>query len=186
MSHPPLSIETIDAYLSGALDDDEAFEDALFDSIGRGDVVASEFFSLRRGIVEFVRRGTFDVVITAAEVAAIRSSGLRTTMVDAPIGRDSAVGEVDNSAEILLIRVELPLESVSRLDVEMLSGTTLVKTLDAARFDRHEGAIYFACEADLARTAGASGARHRFVAVEGGERRVLREIGFDEVVVSGS
>lgn len=182
MSRVPVTVEAIDAYASGTIEDPDAFEDALFDAAARGDTQAAEYFALRDGVRELVRRGTYDVVVTSAEAVAIERSGLRTTRIDAPLHADSGGGEVDTSADILLIRVELPLDDVSRLDVEMLAGTTLVKTIDDVRFDPREGAIYMACEGQLALATRGTGLRHRFVSIESAGRRVLREIGFDDVV----
>ena len=177
-----ISIEAIDAYASGTIEDPDAFEDELFASAARGGKHTDEYFALRSGVRELVRRGTYDVVVTAAAVDAIERSGFRTTHIDAPLDASSGRGDVDVGAEILIIRIELPLDGVSRLDVEMLAGGTVMKTIDHVRFEPSDGAVFMACEGGIARATRGLGLRHRFVSIEGGNRRVLREIGYEDVV----
>lgn len=185
MTAERITVEAIDAYLGGAAESDDAFEDALFASAAAGEPAAREFFALRDGVRELVARGTFDVVVTTAQAAAIAASGLATTSIVAALGADSATGTADATADVLLIRVELPLEGVTRLDVEMIAGGAVIKTVDDVVFEPAAGAVYFACEGELAISAGAARVRHRFVSIEPSGRRVLREYGFESVVVVG-
>jgi hypothetical protein len=174
MSRPLPTLAELDDYADGALAEPEAeaLEELLFEAAMRGEQPASEYLALRDGIVNLVQRGTFAVVMTEAGAERVRAAGHKLAYLDV-----DATGPVtlSRSAEVLLLRFGLDLRDVKRLDVELLSGDQLVKTIADVEFEPADGAVYMACEAEMALAAAAAGARHRFVAVDGQERRVLRE-----------
>lgn len=180
MSRTPITLADVDAYL-GATTIDEAFEDALFAATDAGDPAAAEYFALRAGLHDLIRRGTYDVVTTAAGIESVLGSGLRTTSIRVPRGAPSAIGAAEFDADVLIIEVELALEGVRRLDVEMVAGETVVKTIDDVAFEPADGRVFFVCEGQLALAARQAGVRHRFFAVDAGGRRLLHDYGFDAI-----
>jgi hypothetical protein len=192
-------LAALDDYVRGTLSEAEAeaFEQRLFADacapIARSSGEVAErtadetpsledvttFLALWDGVRDLCARGTFSLILTEREARHLLSSGIKVAYfdVDAP-----GPAHLSLSSEILLTRFALDLTGVEQLDVELMAGEQVVKTIHDVSFDPALGAVYMACEAELAIAGSRAGVVQRFVAVPRGEggasspaRRVLRE-----------
>lgn len=175
-------LAALDAYVSGELEGDEAeaLEEAMFEAIGREAAPAEAFYlALRDQVRALAERGTLHPVLRPEDAARLRdSSPLRVGVVEvgAPVDVEAVL-----AGDIVLVRVPLALEGVTRVDVETSVGSDPPTTYPDVPFDPGAGCIWMCCEIELAKQSVAAGAVQRFVAVRGEERRVLRELRLDSI-----
>lgn len=191
-------LEALDDYVKGVLTEAEAerFEERLFAAACGGPAAQADerrqeaspddvatFLALWDGVRHLSARGTFNLILTEAEAQRLLSSGIKIAYLDLDAPGPT---HLSLSSEILLTRFGLDLTGVEQLDVEMMAGGQVVKTMHDVSFDAAHGAVYMACEKELALAGGRVGVVQRFVAVPRGvsrdeaaapstERRVLRE-----------
>ncbi|HET9932869.1 MAG TPA: hypothetical protein VFQ35_19330, partial [Polyangiaceae bacterium] len=132
--------------------------------------------NLAAGFREMSARGTISLWMTAAEVAAAQSSGLRVVVHDLD-PTDPRPPEIPADADLFITRVRLDLAGVKALDVEVLTPDgKLVKCMPDIAFDPAEGLIYACCEAELARVAASKRTVTRLWATYENGRRLLGEL----------
>jgi hypothetical protein len=137
-------------YMRGALDPEveSAFEEELFSGAFAAEDVewlAAFIASVRRASL----RGSLTVIVDAAHVVRMRAAGLRVRETDA---RDGVVEmDVSKSNELIVVRYPVPLEGVTRLDVEMRTNEgDLLKRLKDLTLPRDRSELLFCCERDVA------------------------------------
>ncbi len=173
-------LELLDAYVSGETADSDAaaFEDDLFDRAADGASPELVFLDgLRATVRSLVERGSYDLYLTAAEVARLRASGAKVQLLDIVDSPEPQEYEVARDVDFLVARYPIDLRGVRSLDVEVYLGGHLSKVMKDVRFDPADGAAYFCCEGELARRTVGFPTRSKFFATtESGERRLLAEL----------
>ena len=159
------------------MDDERAarLEEALFEEPRH----AAFFAALRDQLRALSARGTFHPVLREDEAARLRAHAtvrVGEIEIGMPVDREALL-----ASEVLLVRVPLDLEGVSRLDVETAIGAHEPAIYPDVPFDPGAGCVWLCCEIELAVESAALGAVQRFVAVRGAERRVLREVRLGEL-----
>ncbi|MBX5480449.1 MAG: hypothetical protein IRZ16_01175 [Myxococcaceae bacterium] len=173
------SLEQLDDYVSRAMSDAdaEAFEEALFDAAATGDAPELRFVdALRRGLGDLARRGTIHITLLLSEAEQFqRTSPMRVRMVDLDDYQGDPFDDVA-AIDIGLVRYNVPLEGVKRVDVEFgTERTPTLYTIPEVRFDAANNCVVMCCEAELMMATLRANAIVRLFAVDGDERRLLRE-----------
>ena len=173
------TLEELDDYVSGAMNDADAerFEEALFgDAAARAAPELVFLDSLRRAFEDLGRRGSINISMLLSEAQDFeRTSSLRVRMVDLDTYQGDPAADIP-ALDIGLIRYNLPLEGVQRVDIEF--GTPenpALYVIPDVRFDRPNNCVVMCCEAELMMATFAARAISRLYAVDGDERRLLRE-----------
>lgn len=173
-------LERLDAYLTGKTPDAEAgpFEDDLFARAATGEAPELVFLDgLVATVRDLVRRGTYHLYLTAAEVERLRASGAKVQLVDIVASPEKQEYEIVRDVDFVVARYPIDLRGVRSLDVEVYLGDRLSKVMKDVRFDPADGAAYFCCEGDLARqTVGFPTRSKIFATTDAGERRLVAEL----------
>lgn len=173
-------LERLDDYLSGAMADDDAgaYEDELFARAAAGAAPELTFVEgLRAAVRDAVKRGTYDLYLTAAGVERVLAGGARVQRLDLANTPEHQRPVLERDAELVITRLPIDLAGVSALDVEIYGGDRLSKVMRDVSFDPADGAIYLCCDGELARRTAGFLATTRFYAREsGGGRRLVAEL----------
>jgi hypothetical protein len=173
-------VERLDAYLSGETPDADAaaFEDDLFVRAATGEAPELAFVDgLAAAVRDLVRRGTYHLYLTAAEVERLRASGANVQVIDILATPEKQEYALARDVDFLVARYPIDLRGVRSLDVEVYLGDRLSKVMKDVRFDPADGAAYFCCEGDLARQTVGFPTRSKFFATtDAGERRLVAEL----------
>lgn len=175
-------ITSVDAYASGEMPDTEAeaFEARLFEAAATGSLGPYE--DLIAGIRELHARGTLMPFVTRPQAEALLDrTELRVLWIDVGDGLDENVRVSADELDAVVLRFAIDLEGVTRLDAETWprgheDGPH--KTMPDIVFDPGGGEVFACCEAGIFEGVSRTGGVMRFVAVEGGERRVVRSFTF--------
>ncbi len=170
----PRTLERLDDYVSGTMADDDAaaFEEALFGAAAAGEV---DFVDrLARGSAFLFERGTFYMGATRRELDALAAKGLRVYVLD--LGRPGACeARFEANCDVFVTRLDARLHGIEYVDVEIeIPGHGVLKTMRDVRVDPEDGAIYGACERDLALAAYSGGRTiSRVLATRDGRRELV-------------
>jgi len=171
--------ERLDAYERGLGADADVvdYEEELFARAVAGDAPELALRdSLEASVHAMARRGTIELFPTAREVAALRA---RPDLDVAYFDLDEIPPDQikpSEHADIVITRVGLDVRNVTRLDVEVgFEGVGVLKTMPDIGFDRDDGAVFFCCEASLARSIHGR-PFGRFWAIDGDQRTLVAEI----------
>lgn len=169
----------LDDYVRGHLADDaaNAYEEELFERAMLGNAPELEFRAGLAGTLQLMKaRGTLNVWLTKKQVGEMLALGLRISLVEVNLEHPSAP-VIAEDADLVIARVPLNLEGVTRIDAEVVSDTgRVVKRMPDVSFDVADGAIYACCEAELSRIATASRQLTRLWAIRDGGRTLLLEL----------
>jgi hypothetical protein len=176
----------LDDYISGAMSDGDAaqFEESLFAEPDSDDV---RWLDAAAQLAAYVQsRGTYQMGITRAQVDEMMKSGRRIAYLDMGRGGPDAFVRLPRSAEQVIMRYEVDVGDVDRIDTEIeVEGYGLIKTIRDVVFDRNDGALFAYCEASLCEVSLRSRATSRVIGYKGNERRELARIEFRGAVVDG-
>lgn len=150
------SLEQLDAYLTGELDDAaaDAVEAAMFDAPDDADLAFVDRFT-RHG-AQLSTRGTFHMGVTRKQLDAIIAAGHEVQLVELPL--DQREIEIQLRGDLVVTRLQLGRPDLDLVDVEVtITAHGVSKTLRDVRVDPEDGAIYAACERALAELAWGHG-----------------------------
>ncbi len=145
----------VDDYVRGEMPEAEVdgFEDDLFARALAGEAPElAAYHSLVASLRDIAERGTLMTYITALDATKMRERyGDRLVYFDLPNDGTTHL-DIPKDAELFLTRVALDVQDAERIDVEIaVEGVGPIKVMPDITFEREEGAIYIACEGDLAR-----------------------------------
>jgi hypothetical protein len=172
------ALARLDDYVRLHHEDEDAYEEELFERALEGNAPEAVFHA---GLASTLRRmnarGTLDVWLTASDLERVRASGLKAVFLEWD-PENQAPLDLPPDADLLIMRIPLPLEGVRSLEAEVYSlDGTLLKRMPDVLFDREDGAAYACCEAELARTAMNSPKTvTKVFAVTDTERRLVVEL----------
>jgi hypothetical protein len=172
------ALTRLDDYVRVRHEDDEAYEEELFERALEGNAPEAVFHA---GLASTLRRmnarGTLDLWLTARDVERIRASGLKTVYLEWDPD-DKEPLDLPADTDLMIMRIPLPLDGVRTLEAEIYAmDGTLLKRMPDVLFDREEGAAYACCEAELARTAASAPKTiTKVFAVTDTERRLIAEL----------
>lgn len=178
MSDLETALARLDDYVRLQDEDQEAYEEELFDRALEGNAPEAVFHaSLTSTLRRMDARGTLDVWLTAHDVARIRASGIKAVYLEWD-PEDTSPLDLPPDADVMIMLIPLPLEGVRTLEAEIYSlDGTLLKRMPDILFDREDGAAYACCEAELARTAASAPKTiTKVYAVTDTERRLIVEL----------
>lgn len=166
-------LERIDDYASGAMSDEDAsaLEEEMFEGAHAAEL--SFLDRLARWGRHLDGRKTFRIGATKKELDALAASGVRVQYLD--IGRPGTVEvRFDFDCDVFVSKLDAGLHGVDHVDIEVeLPGHGILKTFRDVRVDPEDGAIYGACERELAEIAyGVGRAIQRIVVARDGRREV--------------
>jgi hypothetical protein len=178
MSAEHADFATLLAYWLGELDE---AEESRVEEHYLGCAECSAQLAVVEGLASGVRRafsaGRVGAVITPAFAERMRSRGLRIREYVVP--RNGSVNcTVLPIDQVLLSRLQVPLEGVDRLDVVVAIGGNEVR-LEDVPFDAATGEVMLAPSIELIRGLPSHRRVMRLVAVGPGEERVLGEYTFN-------
>ncbi|MBL4684552.1 MAG: hypothetical protein JKY37_08190 [Nannocystaceae bacterium] len=172
----------LERYVSGALEDGpeaDAFEELLFSESGAS--AAGDLALLVAGVRHNNGRGLRHPFCGAKAAAKIRELDIEVFDLDmGNEGGDIAPIPPPEPCDIVVTRYGVDLEGVTQLEIEITLGDYPTKTITGVAFDADDSAIYACCEyqfvaAATQMTIDGGGTTFRFISVEGGERRLLKE-----------
>ena len=176
MSTSGIQLAEIDAYIDGTLSDVEAFEEALFTEAGFE--LAADWTRLVAGIRRNNFRGLRQPFCSVTQAKRVAASELDVIELDQGDGSQMVPTRVTRPCDLVITRYNVDLRGVRELQVDLGLDGVVYKTCPAD-FDPDDGAFYICCEFGLYEhsvrlAAGRTGLVRAF-AVEGNERRLLRE-----------
>ena len=135
-----------------------------------------EVISLGSGIRETFERGTVHAFVTESFVQSLARRGVRLREYNVP--RNGSVNcTVHPEDQLLVARLEAPLEGVSRIDA-IRGGDAPAHVFRDIPFDPRSGAILLTPKIAAIRTMPSHRALVRLVAVEGDAQRVIGDYTF--------
>jgi len=172
----------LERYVSGTLEDGsqaDAFEELLFSDAGAE--AASDFALLVAGVRHNNGRGLRHPFCGDKIAAKIRALDLDVVQLDmGDEGGDIAPLAAPRPCDIVVTRYGVDLQGVNDLEIEITLGDHPTKTITGVAFDDDDKGIYACCEYQFVAVAtqmtiDGGGTVMRFISVDGGERRVLKE-----------
>ena len=173
------ALELLDDYMSGALQEADAFEDELFERAARGEASEALFVDRVALLGRFLAgRGGLAMGTTRAQVEALIERGLRIHTIDLGSGGRVELGPFPDDVDLVVTKIAVDARGFDHLEVDChtLAGQ-LVKTFRDVQCDPEEGALYAVCEAPLARLSLLVGpVVATMTGVRDGERVVLGSV----------
>ena len=173
----PIEFATLTEYWLGEVDEaDEApIEEHLLDCDACG-ARLDEIVSLSSGIREAFERGAVHVFVTEGFVQGLARCGVRLREYSVP--RNGSVNcTVHPEDQLLVARLEAPLEGVSRVDA-IRGGDAQAHVFRDIPFDPRSGAVFLTPKITVLRGMPSHCAQVRLVAVEGNSERVIGDYTF--------
>jgi len=173
----PIEFATLTKYWLGEVDDaaEARIEEHLLGCDACG-ARLDEIISLSSGIREAFERGTVHAFLTEAFVQDLARRGVRLREYSVP--RNGSVNcTVLPEDQLLVARLEAPLEGVTRVDA-IRGGDAPAHVFRDIPFDPRAGAVVLSPKIAAIRGMPAHSAQVRLVAVEGNTERVIGDYTF--------
>ena len=181
----PIDERALLAYWLGEVAEaDEARIDEHILGCGHCSAHLAELVALAGGIREALRQGKVHAFLSDAFVRRVAARGLRVREYRVP--RNGSVNcTVAPEDELLIGRLEAPLENVSRVDVVLHAPGLPADLRQDVPFDRERGEVVFAPNLAQLRAAPSHRLRLELIAVDGQDKRPIGDYTFNHTAHRG-
>lgn len=180
MSEKTSGIALLDDYVTGMLDDDaaNAVEERLFDAPAVGDALAADlaFFDRSHRLLGWLAAHVaLDRSATAADVAALRSRGLKVHQQDVLSNAPTDVEPWADDVDVVVFVVRTDVRGWDEVEVEVTNADgTPVKTFRGVLGEPGTGNLYAVCAPPLAKLGfGVKTRVARVTGMRNGQRELI-------------